>query len=201
MCLAAAGGAALSSGGTTVGASGTGALAGGSQAGMAQGATITTTSGVVVAATPAAVALSQSPGGQRFLHLMATNADKLSRLAQRLNSMPTVRTGIPVNATWTSNMINYKHGVMNALRHVITRHGASSTFTNVGKFLTDTADDIMSLVSQATTKGTWNLENGTWKVIYDFQRTIGVDRAGGHATRLEVWVTSAGEILTAYPLR
>ena len=91
---------------------------------------------------------------------------------------------------------------MSPIEHIFYRHGPNSGFSNVGRFAEGTrARDVVRMVDEAATSGQWTWSNGRASIVHDFQRAIGTHVDGSTATRLQVYLNEAGEVMTAFPMR
>ena len=137
-------------------------------------------------------------------------ADVVGAAIPLLPSAGTIRHGgrailalPPPQPSWTGQVINYRHGAMSPIEHIFYRHGPSTGFSNVGRFSNGTgARQVRDMVSEAANRGerTWRAD-GRSSIVHDFGRTIGTHRDGSAATRLQVHLNEAGEVMTAFPMR
>ena len=86
-----------------------------------------------------------------------------------------------------------------AIEHIICRHGAASRQSG-GKFYTNSRVEIRRLVETAMKKGELFGNDKGWRVTYEFGKKIGTNDKGESSKMIEILLSEAGELLTAYPL-
>lgn len=73
----------------------------------------------------------------------------------------------------------------------------------MGRFAEGTrAKDVFNMVREAASTGQVTSQaGGGFSIVKDFGRQIGTHMDGSAATKLQVFLNEAGEVLTAYPFR
>ena len=178
---------------------------GAGEVGSASTAAVTeaSTTAAVSRLTGIATTWSEGAAGPRQLEMFsesetfsAVGADSGRFTTMGVKALP------PPRPTWTGQVINYKKGAMAPIEHIFYRHGPNSGFQNVGRFAEGTrARDIVRMVDEAAAKGKWTWSKGRASIVHDFLEAIGTHLDGSTATRLQVHLNEAGEVLTTFPMR
>ncbi len=119
---------------------------------------------------------------------------------------------------WVSFQYRGNGGIFEkAIDHIFDRHNIQSTATDASKFFSSYSNkgSLKTLISDGAWKATpsdivQTFQNGDIRVVYDFGYDIGTslpkpNGSGGFVTgsttsKIEMYITAAGEIRTAYPL-
>ncbi len=96
---------------------------------------------------------------------------------------------------WTGQILHYRHEPdLPPIEHIMSKHEPKSGYNGVSKFAEGTSVKmIKSMVEEAASKGRTRFYNlGGGGILYDFGRTIGTNKYGNSATKLQVWFDRAG---------
>jgi hypothetical protein len=88
-----------------------------------------------------------------------------------------------------------------ALEHIVERHWPTSGSKNAGKFSDGSARGLLDLIKEAGKRGLRRPDRyGRTRIVWDFGRQIGINSAGGIATKIRIIIERWGDVVTAFPV-